>query len=226
MAVSVDTVYQRVLALANKEQRGYITPQEFNLFADQAQLEIFEQYFYDLNQFGRVPGNHTIYSDMVDTLEEKISIFKVGPQNRNNGQPIPANWYKLTDLNFNGKIVTEVRFEDYQKTQTLLLKPNANRPVYWIRGGRIFFDGVLPGQNVSCNYIRRPEPPNWSYIVSANSNTALFNSGPSRDFEIHASDESELVYKILKLAGVSMVREDIARAAQGMEMSQIQQEKQ
>ena len=36
MAVSVDTVYQRVLAIANKEQRGYITPQEFNLFANQA----------------------------------------------------------------------------------------------------------------------------------------------------------------------------------------------
>ena len=41
MAVSVDTVYQRVLAIANKEQRGYITPLEFNLFANQAQLDIF-----------------------------------------------------------------------------------------------------------------------------------------------------------------------------------------
>ena len=37
MAVSVDTVYQRVLAILNKEQRGYVTPQEFNLFANQAQ---------------------------------------------------------------------------------------------------------------------------------------------------------------------------------------------
>ena len=27
MAVSINTVYQTVLALANKEQRGYITPQ-------------------------------------------------------------------------------------------------------------------------------------------------------------------------------------------------------
>ena len=50
MAVSIDKVYQKVLAFANKEQRGYITPQEFNLFADQAQMEIFEQYFYDINQ--------------------------------------------------------------------------------------------------------------------------------------------------------------------------------
>ena len=43
--ISVDTVYQRVLALANKEQRGYITPQEFNLLADKAQLEIINDYF-------------------------------------------------------------------------------------------------------------------------------------------------------------------------------------
>ena len=58
--VNIDTVYQRVLALANKEQRGYITPQEFNLFANQAQMDIFEQYFYDRAQFGRVPGNKTM----------------------------------------------------------------------------------------------------------------------------------------------------------------------
>ena len=51
MAVSIDTVYQRVLSILNKEQRGYVTPQEFNLFANQAQLDLFEQYFYDINQF-------------------------------------------------------------------------------------------------------------------------------------------------------------------------------
>ena len=58
--VNINKVYQRVLALANKEQRGYITPEEFNIYANQAQLDIFEQYFYDLNQFKRVPGNSTL----------------------------------------------------------------------------------------------------------------------------------------------------------------------
>jgi len=77
MAVSVDTVYQRVLAIANKEQRGYITPQEFNLLANQAQMEIFEQYFYDINQFERVRPNNTEYSNPLHILEEKISLFKV-----------------------------------------------------------------------------------------------------------------------------------------------------
>ena len=41
MAVSVDTVYQKVLGILNKEQRGYVTAQEFNLFANQAQLDLF-----------------------------------------------------------------------------------------------------------------------------------------------------------------------------------------
>lgn len=76
MAINIDTVYQRVLAIANKEQRGYITPQEFNLFANQAQMEIFEQYFYDINQFSRLHGNDTEYSDMLNIINEKLSIFQ------------------------------------------------------------------------------------------------------------------------------------------------------
>jgi len=74
--VSIDRVYQKVLAFANKEQRGYITPQEFNLFADQAQQEIFEQYFYDTNQWNRQHGNEQGYSDMLENLADKISIFE------------------------------------------------------------------------------------------------------------------------------------------------------
>eukprot|EP01043_Picozoa_sp_COSAG02_P118257 COSAG02_NODE_54835_length_294_cov_0.502564_2_plen_33_part_01 len=33
MAVSVNTVYQTVLYILNKQQRGYITPAEFNSLA-------------------------------------------------------------------------------------------------------------------------------------------------------------------------------------------------
>ena len=76
MAVSIDTVYQRVLAIANKEQRGYITPQEFNLFANQAQMKIFENYFYELDKLLRIPGNDSAYSDRINILEEKIAFFE------------------------------------------------------------------------------------------------------------------------------------------------------
>ena len=103
MAISVDTVYQRVLALANKEQRGYITPQEFNLFANQAQMEIFEQYFYDKNQYNRLPKDNTPYADLDHLLEEKISIFKKRQQpvtitNQFGDGTLPTDVYRLDNL--------------------------------------------------------------------------------------------------------------------------------
>ena len=74
--VNVDTVYKTVLYLINKQQRGYITPDEFNKTSTQVQLEMFEKYFEDLNQQLRVPQNESEYGDRLKTVDEKISIFK------------------------------------------------------------------------------------------------------------------------------------------------------
>ena len=76
MAINVNTVYQTVLLILNKEQRGYMTPVEFNKIGTQVQLEIFEKYFEDLNQQIRIPQTNTDYADRVVNLDEKISIFK------------------------------------------------------------------------------------------------------------------------------------------------------
>ncbi len=75
MAINVNTVYQTVLLILNKEQRGYMTPTEFNSVATQVQLEIFEKYFDDLNQQLRVPQadtdsieNNTMANDNLNIL--------------------------------------------------------------------------------------------------------------------------------------------------------------
>ena len=54
MAISVDDVYKTVLLILNKEQRGYITPNEFNKIATQVQLDIIDNYLETLNQQLRV----------------------------------------------------------------------------------------------------------------------------------------------------------------------------
>ena len=59
MAVNINTVYQTVLYILNKEQRGYITPAEFNSLATQVQDEIFQSYFPDGNQVNRQNQNNT-----------------------------------------------------------------------------------------------------------------------------------------------------------------------
>ena len=76
MAVNVDMVYKTVLLILNKEQRGNLSPDEFNKVATQVQLEIFESYFDTLNQQLRRPDNDTEYGDRIKNVDQDISIFK------------------------------------------------------------------------------------------------------------------------------------------------------
>jgi len=129
--VSIDTVYQKVLALANKEQRGYITPQQFNLYADQAQKDIFEQYFYDLNQIMRVHNNSEEYSDIVHNLNEKIAIFEKTASFGGNGVINASDFYRLGTVYYNN-----IEIEEVQQNEVLyinkspLTKPTSTRPIY------------------------------------------------------------------------------------------------
>ena len=95
MAVNVDTVYKTVLLILNKEQRGYMTPDEFNKIGSQVQLEIYLKYFEDLNQLLRVPQTDLDYADRVDLLDEKIAIFK---RNQSLSSPTSNGYTLPTDL--------------------------------------------------------------------------------------------------------------------------------
>ena len=231
--VNIDDVYQKVLVLANKEQRGYITPQEFNLFANQAQREIFEQYFYDLNQFSRVHGDSGEYSDTVHNINEKIAIFERTDTFTNGSfDGVANNLYRLGTVIYSNGTLGNIEVEEVQQNEILyinaspLTKPTLNKPVY-VRTNNTSVS-VFPNTitDVDCTYVQAPATPEWGYFVIGNK--ALYDSSLTKTthFQLHQSVESELVYKILKLAGVSMKREDIAKGGQALESLQTQQEKQ
>jgi len=255
MAVSIDKVYQKVLALANKEQRGYITPQEFNLFADHAQMEIFEQYFYDLDQLQRTPGNDITYSDRVTNVENKISYFKRYDQNVSSitgsfGDVMLEDHnediYKLIALRLRYKAgerlyvaeEMQVGSEFFLYEDSPLTKQNKKRPTYWKRmhSGRGISLRIYPRPQISnpydssvdgtvvITYIKTPVKPNWAYNVI--NDKPLYNSTNAVDFELHASEETELVYRILALAGVAIEKPELTQVAAGLGAGQIQQEKQ
>jgi hypothetical protein len=257
MAISIDTVYQKVLAFANKEQRGYITPQEFNLFADQAQKEIFEQYFYDLNQFKRLPGNDGEYSDIISIIKDKISFFEFWAVQDNitvlnsfgdvNLESDIPDLYRLGEISVSypgvtgSSICEQITPKEFAtSSKSKLTAQTKSRPVFvkYNNGyNRIKIypypvndDGssiTIPTMvNVRADYTRKPATPKWGYFVVGDK--ALYDSSSAKttDFELHPSEETELVYKILKFAGLSMQRNDIAQGGQGLESLQTQQEKQ
>lgn len=229
MAISINTVYQRVLAILNKEQRGYLTPVEFNLFANQAQLDIFEQYFYDLNQFSRLPGNSTEYSDMVDILEEKISAFEktAQPTRSNNHFNEPTDLYRLGTVIYNGSEAEHVNKNEYLYiTSSPLSKPTNDFPIYTrdLSGIKIYAAAeVTSNTGITFNYVKQPTEAEWKYTVV--NGEALYLATGTVDFELHDSEETDLVIKILQLAGVSIKDPSIYQVGTAEEAKDVQQEK-
>jgi len=229
--VNIDTVYQRVLALANKEQRGYITPQEFNLFANQAQMDIFEQYFYDVNQFLRTPGNDTAYSDMVTLLEEKMGLFEDSSSVTYNGSAtLPNNIYRLGTVRYNnnGKHTLINRVSEKElRMMSLgpLTKPSKSNPVYTVKGSTFYLAGITPA-SVQVSYTKKPAKVNWTYVVVGEKPLVNVYANDYQSFELHPSEETKLVIKILALAGVAIKDPSLYQIAGAEDNKNIQQEKQ
>tara|TARA_R100000353_G_scaffold1221_2_gene1743 strand:- start:964 stop:1680 length:717 start_codon:yes stop_codon:yes gene_type:complete len=237
MAVLIDTVYQRVLSIANKEQRGYITPQEFNLLANQAQMEIFEQYFYDLNQFSRLPGNETKHADMVDILEEKISIFEKFRQDVGMGSGGVGDLtntgandiYRLGVVSYNNsgqyieiEHVNQNELNNYINSP--LTAPTTSRPIYIKTSEtaiQVYPTTITSG--VTCNFIARPADVVWNFTTVLGE--ALHNSNGTVNFQLHESDETTLVQKILQLAGITIKDPGLYQLTDKEENETTQQEK-
>ena len=228
MSVSVDTVYQRVLSILNKEQRGYVTPQEFNLFANQAQMDLFEQYFYDINQFGRMHGNDTEFSDMLNILNEKINLFEVTAAMTHAGNglwTVPNNLYRIGTIIYNNIEVERINKNEFLYINAApLTKPTDARPVFVADSTGYKVYGAAPlTSGVTCNYIKRPATVQWAGTLVDGS--SLQSSANSVDFELHASEETELVMKILELARISTRELQVYQIAAQEEAKNTQQEK-
>ncbi len=116
----INSVRNTVFSVLNKNNYGYISPQDFNLFAKQAQLEIFENYFYNYNtqinkENARVSGSG--YADLTKTIEEGIDVFSVtNPLSLSNTPPTISNVYYLPSATTTG--------DDYYLLNKVLIYDN------------------------------------------------------------------------------------------------------
>ena len=246
--VNINSVYQKVLALANKEQRGYITPQEFNLYSDKAQLEIFNDYFHKIKMTERKLKSQMDYADELEMLEEKLHPFHVDEfvnwDTDNNYLSLPTTPHKIISITRNGNQVTQVNKTQIAYTENQpLLKANKSRSVFVREDAGIISIYPAPTESdynynttsesnldpndteqFEVSYYKKPAAPNWTYIVL--NNKAMFNANASdlQNFELHASEEEHLVYKILMLAGFTMKQPDVQQSASaGLQMTKQEQ---
>jgi hypothetical protein len=239
----INSVRNTVLSVLNKNNYGYISPSDFNLFAKQAQMEIYEEYYSSYNKSinaenARISG--TEYADIENPIAEVLEGFlrndtlvQVTPAT--NQYYVPSlvttgyNFYMISRLTcFNGTTrlgdaekIANARI--YMLLDSMLTAPTTQYPAYIIEGDviSVYPDTINGVSSLKCSYFRLPLDPKWTYISLPNGEPAFDQSQPDyQDFELPGEDEYKLVMKILQYCGMSI--REIQVAQYGIQQEQAE----
>ena len=226
MAINVNAVYKTVLLILNQQQRGYMTPDEFNKVATQVQLNIFERYEDDLNQMYRVPQNDTEYANRVKNIEENLQFFQrtgatayVGPH----FTLTPTDIYRLGSVMYQGAELTQYaqRNELLQILKSPLTQPTNSFPIYLYENNLLYVYPTTIQSSITVSYLKTPADVVWGFGVGSLGQFE-YNVGLSVNFELNISEQSNVIMRVLAYAGVIINDPTIIQVAQG----EIQQEEQ
>ena len=227
MAINVNTVYTTVLSILNKEQRGYLTPDEFNKTATQVQLEEFEKFFQDYNQYLRMPKTDEEFASRVDHIREEFQVFEKTGTASNNPAADSNVYNQPVDLHRFGSATYTKAFEqpafeivssrEYtEQVLSPLLQPSMNFPIAKYQQDKLTVFPPLTtfsNSDVSFNYIRKPEDVRWGYVVgplgqyiyddTAFSNTKLAISSLAGSINFNSAAATANTYLIAQGTGTN-----------------------
>lgn len=233
MAVNVNDVYQTVLLILNKEQRGYMTPDEFNKTAIQVQFEIYNQIFEDYNQLIRQRQPDVGGVNRLISLEEKLSPFKdqFTPSSYGAGYiDLPANFYKLDRViyNFSGNDEVELEHvttsEFYNLKLSNLASPTNKFPVFTFKNAStltVLPDDVGTNANNKINifYFIIPLDIKWAFTTGIYGQYE-YDAANSTNFTLTENEFTNIVKRVLLYSGIIIRDPQIVQAA----AAQIQKE--
>ena len=244
--VNVNAVYQTVLLILNQQQRGYITPDEFNRIGTQAQLNIFEAYASDLNQQYRMQQNDTEYSNRIKNIEEKLQFFQ---RTANIPYDAVAENFPLLDFAVVDAPVVigttdtlyrlgSVFYRDYDLGQYVqpnelkqlilspLTQPTDKFPIYTYENNilRLYPSSIQSG--ISISYLAKPQDILWNFTTDPATGAYLYDDGTSIQFDLDVTEQDELIMRILAYAGVIIQDPSIIQTAAQAVANQDNNEKQ
>ena len=239
----INDIRNTVLAVLNKNNYGYISPQDFNLYAQQAQMDLFEDYFYAYNyqinkENQRTSG--TGYADLKKGYVEVIDFFSVTLPLSQNGAAndsffLPSLATTGSDYYLINKIfIGATELERIEQSKILLLNsspltaPSTMFPGYTTEGSiATIYPLAVALPTVNCQYIRYPNPPKWTYVDLGTSSEPVFDQTQPdyQDFELFPDDATDLTMKILQYAGVSIRESEVVQYAGATEAAETNSEK-
>ena len=244
---SVNEVYSALKNLANKDERGFITPKVFNTFTTIAQNKIFNDLFNEMTKAQTLRARNIdakTYLSFNKRLEEDLAYFsKESAISQSNGVfSKPEDLARVISMKTHGAYVfgsststpIDVVYDESKIEYILqsdLSAPSASHPVS-IMGEDI---EVFPTsiKKIKVRYYKYPEgrsvstsartalSPRYN-AVSLGASNEVFDPATSVDFELPDHYVPQLVLEIGKMIGVNLRDQDVLAYTTGESQQQKQ----
>lgn len=219
----INTAYELLKTIVNKELRGNVTPTEYNLIAKQVQEEIFRNYFEDesRDKYKEKRGiSNKGYGNLALNQRQRIDQFSKTATLTYSAPnfALPTDLYFIKDFGITagGTVVEEMEGHNLGFLGNSLAAPSTSFPIYEQEGNLITITPSTIVSGVSCKYVRKPLDPKWTYTVV--SDVEMYNPSANdfQDFELHTSEFSNIVMKMLSLFGINIRESEIVNYAELM----------
>lgn len=234
---SVQRVYDAVKDVANKDQRGFVTPAIFNQFAGVAQMNVFNRLFDEMTmgtrlRRGQIDGPRQ-FARSKKVQEDLSSFAKKTTLNLVDGvADKPADFARVISVSTLGKkilgqqkqyiaqLVYNVDHID-KILNSDLSAPSDTAPVVLIGNQIELFANAnsaitslvfryykLPQGIVPTTGVKTSASPKFGYTTAV-AGVELYSAANSVDFELPEQYFSDLVQEILTLVGVNLRDQDV-----------------
>lgn len=225
--VSVKRVYEVLKDLANKEQRGFISPAEFNSMAPVAQMAIYRKMWGEVLAAEQLRMSNDGARDLSkarDVREELTLYLKSSTEDRQSDLKFnyPDDFYKLSSAKTYGSVLMgtttstpiEITYDpfriDYMLKSTLSA-PSLERPVILVADKLEVYPNSI--KKIDIRYYKLPEgitsagaktpsQPQFNYTTVAGDE--VYDAATSIDFELPKDREEELVVELATMIGTAL----------------------
>lgn len=217
----IDRVFRTTKAILNTDGIGNFKPADFNDILYQVINEKQEELIYDLNRNlnrqNRGLVNNGI-ENSADRITEKLNFYltEQGVAMSGSTYPLPSDLRYLDSVLTNTGAEIEVlkNSREFKIVENLVdSAPTAANPIGVVIGGNLKVAPTTYVDDVAFTYIRNPLAPNWTYDTVGG--VEIFN--PSKvgfqDVDIHPSEESDVIIRVLMKFGVNLKEQQVAEIA-------------
>lgn len=214
--MTIDQAFRLCLYVIDKEMRGSLTGNQFNLLAPIAQLEVMSELLGNeelLNERGVPPYGYN-FNRKIDTYLRPLVIGPVTVTVDSSG-----NWTYPENFIWPDAVhkadYTPIRIVDADQFPDVKINtihpPTAEYPVLVLRNPQGYCDPITLG-SFKMSYLRKPDDPYWAYTVS--NDEEVYTGSGSVDFQLHYLAHPRIVRNILSKVGVNLSALEITAYAE------------